>query len=205
MKILLILLSLLFVFAIKVQAQVPEIPNPNLPDIAMVQMTPQGPVIFYNPNICRQAGPALCSFYRKHEYGHVSLGHGYSRAMPQQKEAEADCWAAAHATEAELAAALAWFDRGGGADWHHGSGPQRAARVRACAGTAGPGRGAKDVRCVATCRSERSTCELEGRDGRAQCRRDCDSAACRADCNREATQALNDCRKEYQQCTADCD
>ncbi|HEY2990610.1 MAG TPA: hypothetical protein VGL11_23040, partial [Candidatus Binatia bacterium] len=60
----------MFVFAMAVSsralAQVPEIPNPNLPDIAMVQPHPQyGAVIIYNPLACQQLGLA-CGFFRAH-------------------------------------------------------------------------------------------------------------------------------------------
>lgn len=115
-------------------AQVPEIADPNLPDIAMVTNDAFGrPVIIYNPVICQQAGPALCEFYKAHEYGHVNLGHTMSRQHPATKEAEADCWAARRAPAFAIRAAIQWFQSGGGASWHHGSGPQRAQRVIACA------------------------------------------------------------------------
>ena len=121
-------------FSINVtSAQVPEIANPNLPDIAMVTSDRFGrPVIIYNPIICRQAGPALCEFYKAHEYGHVNLGHTRTRQHPAEKEAHADCWAARHAPGYALRAAVQWFQSGGGASWHHGSGPERARRVIAC-------------------------------------------------------------------------
>ena len=45
-------------------AQVPEIADPNLNDIAMVQPHPQyEAVIIYNPIICQQIG-AACGFFR---------------------------------------------------------------------------------------------------------------------------------------------
>lgn len=115
-------------------SQVPEVPNPMLGDIARVIPTPQGPVIEYNPRICAQAGPLICGFFRAHEYGHVSLRHGYRQQWPAQAEAEADCWAAQNAPIAEVIAAYEFFLRGGGAGPVHGTGPQRAARIRACAG-----------------------------------------------------------------------
>lgn len=65
---------------------VPEIPAPALQDIAMaswyVGPLPQfgfpmynGPVIYYNPNVVAQSGPALTAFFYAHEYCHISLNH----------------------------------------------------------------------------------------------------------------------------------
>ncbi len=31
--------------------------------------------ILYNPHLCRQAGRALCEFYRYRKYGHIELRH----------------------------------------------------------------------------------------------------------------------------------
>ena len=122
-------------FSGRVSSQVPEIPNPQLPDIAMVTTDRYGnPVIIYNPMLCQQAGQALCGFYRTHEYGHVALGHTIRQAWPWQKEAEADCWAAQHASRSEVLAAYQWFSSGGGASPIHGSSWQRAARLEACTG-----------------------------------------------------------------------
>ena len=114
-------------------AQVPEIPNPQLNDIARVIPTPNGPVIEYNPIVCQQAGTLICGFFRTHEYGHVVLGHGYRSQWPQQMEAEADCWAAANASAAEVNAAYVFFQNGGGGTFVHGTGPQRAQRLLMCA------------------------------------------------------------------------
>lgn len=115
--------------------KVPEIPDPNLPDIAMVTIDGWGrPLIIYNPILCQQAGPSLCEFYRWHEYGHIMMGHTLVPKWPQIKELEADCWAAKNAPQHALQAAFAWFSSGGGASPTHGYGPQRAARIKACAG-----------------------------------------------------------------------
>lgn len=85
----------IFVFIILVStslmswAQVPEIADPNLNDIAMVQPHPQyGAVIIYNPIICQKIG-AACGFFRAHEYGHVALGHQFMHpgAYPAQRGA----------------------------------------------------------------------------------------------------------------------
>lgn len=116
-------------------AQVNEIPNSNLPDIAMVTIDGYGnPVIIYNPILCQQAGPALCEFYRVHEYGHIVNGHTIVPKWPWQKEAEADCWAAQNASSAAVMAAYQWFSIGGGASPAHGTSWQRAARLSQCAG-----------------------------------------------------------------------
>lgn len=115
-----------------VNAQVQEIPDPNINDIAMVVPYGSGVAIIYNPIICNAAGPHLCEFYKAHEYGHVNLGHLPRRTHPSQAEAEADCWAARHAPRLAVEAAFNWFIRGGGASWHHGTGQQRAARLQIC-------------------------------------------------------------------------
>lgn len=116
------------------QIRVPEIPNPMLPDIAMVQLTPSGPVIIYNPNACAAVGPFVCEFFRWHEYGHVMLGHGYVPNWPQVQEFQADCWAGANAPPAAVQAALQFFMNGGGGTPIHGPGPVRAQRIVACRG-----------------------------------------------------------------------
>ena len=69
-----------------VWAQVPEIPNYSLQDIAMASWysgaLPQfgipmynGPVIIYNPNVTAQVGPVLTAFFYAHEYCHIDLNH----------------------------------------------------------------------------------------------------------------------------------
>lgn len=114
-------------------AQVQEIANPQLQDIAMVTVLPNGqPVIFYNPIICQQMGSALCGFYRAHEYCHISLGHTIRQMWPQQRELEADCCAAQNASDVEVSAAYRWFSAGGGTSPVHGFGQQRANRILAC-------------------------------------------------------------------------
>jgi hypothetical protein len=114
-------------------AQVPEIPDRRLQDIAMVTVLPNGqPVIIYNPVLCQQMGSALCGFYRAHEHCHVSLGHTIRQMWPQQRELEADCCAARNATGVEAEAAYRWFSSGGGTSPIHGFGAQRAARILAC-------------------------------------------------------------------------
>lgn len=64
----------------------PEIPDPSLNDIARVSwwsgpIPPlgipmyNGPIIFFNPIVVQQAGPALTSFFYAHEYCHIHLNH----------------------------------------------------------------------------------------------------------------------------------
>jgi hypothetical protein len=116
-------------------AQVTEVPNPQLPDIAVVTVGPYGnPIIIYNPILCRQVGFYLCEFYRMHEYGHIAMGHTIVPLFPNVKEAQADCWAAQNASRGAVQAAIQWFMSGGGATPQHGSGPERAQRVMQCAG-----------------------------------------------------------------------
>jgi len=115
-------------------AQVPEIADPNLNDIAIVKPHPQyGAVIIYNPNTCFQIG-AACGFFRAHEYGHVTLGHQFMHpgAYPTQREAQADEWAAANAHPQEILSAYYLFLNGGSSpNWEvYGHPHQRAARLR---------------------------------------------------------------------------
>jgi hypothetical protein len=108
-----------------------EVAAPALPDIAMVRFVPgEQPVIFYNPILCREAGPALCEFYRVHEYAHIELHHDRRDDLSaQEKEREADRWAAEHAPLASVVAAYRFFAAGGGATPLHGSGHHRAERM----------------------------------------------------------------------------
>mgnify|MGYP001129794604 CR=1 FL=1 len=130
-----VILSALFLSLEAKAIGVPEIANPNLPDIAMVTTDSWGnPVIVYNPILCQQAGPALCDFYRWHEYGHIMMGHTFIQKWPQVKELEADCWAAKNAPLLALQAAYQWFMLGGGSTPVHGFGQQRAQRIANCAG-----------------------------------------------------------------------
>ena len=77
MKYLKFAMPLILLFSVQSLAQVPEIPNPQLNEIAIVQPHPQyGAVIIYNPIICQQIGPA-CGFFRTHEYGHVVHNHHF--------------------------------------------------------------------------------------------------------------------------------
>lgn len=66
----------------------------------------------------------LCLFATWHEFGHVLAG---------DDEAVADCYAASHATEAQIDAAICYFEGTVHvADEAHGSGPERVNRIEAC-------------------------------------------------------------------------
>lgn len=110
---------------------VKEVADPHLPDIAMVHfVSGKEPVILYNPLLCHQAGPALCEFYRYHEYGHIALRHNERDDLSiQQQEREADEWAALHAPITSVMAAFRFFSAGGGASPMHGKSENRAARM----------------------------------------------------------------------------
>lgn len=114
---------------------VPEIPNPNLNDIAIATHINGQVVIVYNPNYCNMLGLLVCNFFRAHEYGHVNLGHVLMGTHPAQAEFEADCWAAKNAPPAQVQAAYYHFmNQGYMGSWAHGTGIQRAQRIAACAG-----------------------------------------------------------------------
>jgi len=118
---------------------VPEIPDPQLNDIAMVQNTPQGVVIIYNPILCQEIG-AACGFFRAHEYGHIELNHGFTPGLyPAIMEAQADYWAATNGIPEEILAAYYLFLFGGSSSYYqvYGTPQQRAARLRQFAIMAG--------------------------------------------------------------------
>lgn|GEM_PF-862283 len=117
--------------AVQAKPLIEEIADPSLPDIAAVSYVPgKAPIILYNPFLCQQAGPELCQFYRYHEYGHIALQH-YERndISRQEKESEADQWAARHAPRHVVMAAWRFFSAGGGSTPVHGKGATRAARL----------------------------------------------------------------------------
>ena len=136
-----LLLTALVTNGLSGQIAVPEIPDPTLPDIAMVRPDPTyGAVIVYNPIICQSVGLA-CGFFRAHEYGHVVLSHQFRdpRFYPAEREASADCWAAQNGRPQEILAAVQLFLAGGSSgNWAvYGNPVQRAERVRLCAMQAG--------------------------------------------------------------------
>ena len=114
------------------RGQVPELPEPGLPDIAMVTVLNGQVVIIYNPVLCERMGLLTCRFFRAHEYGHVVHGHVLRAVWPQWAEFEADCFAARYAALAEFEAAYSFFQNGNGGTPVHGTGPERAARIYEC-------------------------------------------------------------------------
>ncbi len=141
-------------------AQVPEIPNANLQDIAMVTWhvgpLPQvgmpmynGPVIIYDPIVIDQVGPVLTAFFRSREYCHVArnhiqqqffLGNPFNKAwISQGLELDADSCATAtllaQGNIASVRAAFLWF-HGQGPIQHVPSHPPGQARANNIANTA---------------------------------------------------------------------
>ncbi len=126
-----LLAGLFLTLPVTAKSPIEEIADTSLPDIAAVHHEPgKSPVILYNPILCKQAGPALCEFYRYHEYGHIALRHHERTDITvQQKEEEADRWAAQRAPLRSILAAWKFFSSGGGTTPMHGDGPTRAARL----------------------------------------------------------------------------
>ncbi|WP_198088519.1 hypothetical protein [Variovorax sp. E3] len=115
-------------------AQVPEIPDPSINDIAITTYVNGQIAIVWNPIRCNQMGLLVCRFFRAHEYGHVALGHLITGTHPQYAEFQADCYAAANAPMPEVKAAYAYFfNTGYNGNWSHGNGFDRAARIQLCA------------------------------------------------------------------------
>jgi len=129
----LVVTGLVVLLPVQAMQKVKEVAVPSLPDIAMVHFAPgQEPVILYNPYLCREAGPALCEFYRFHEYAHIELRHHERDDLSrQEKEREADRWAAQHAPFASVMAAYQFFSSGGGGTPVHGRSSSRAERMLA--------------------------------------------------------------------------
>ncbi len=121
---------------------VPEIAAPWLNDIAMAKITANGPVIFYNPSMCKEVGPGVCGFIRAHEYGHIVLNHSnefYTKYFGGRAlaEAEADCFAAKNTQGWQAKATINWFLAPERIDFDagdHGTGRERAKRIKECRG-----------------------------------------------------------------------
>ena len=105
-------------------------------------MTSQGPVIYYNPKLCKEVGTGVCAFFRAHEYGHIELHHAsafYTKYFGGRAlaEAEADCFAAKNALRWQVKAAMSWFLSPERIDFDagdHGTGRVRAKRLKECGG-----------------------------------------------------------------------
>ena len=80
-------------------------------------------VVYWSPVRCVE-DLRLCAFVVRHEIGHIRLG---------PSEGDADCWASANSKPVEVDAAICFFESTIGlGDETHGSGPERAAQIRAC-------------------------------------------------------------------------
>ncbi len=70
---------------------VPEIPNPQLGDYAEASITPQGPVIYYNPVLMKKAVEAAV-FIRAHEYGHIQFQHMQQESFLSHNNGMGQLW-----------------------------------------------------------------------------------------------------------------
>ena len=119
---------------------VPQFAAPWLPDIALARMNATGPVILVNPRRCAEVGASVCTFTVLHEVGHVTLRHFgglYQTTFGgrQLAEIEADCFAARNARYVDYRATIDWFlapAQRKQDDGFHGTGEERAARLRKC-------------------------------------------------------------------------
>lgn len=119
-----------------------EVSAPWLDDIAVARVTAVGAVIYVNLARCKEVGPYVCAFVRQHEQAHVMLNHGsaYYTAYVNGRalaEAEADCWAAKNSLAVNVKAAIAHFESpqlANVAVGDHGTGLQRAKRLKLCRG-----------------------------------------------------------------------
>jgi hypothetical protein len=115
-----------------------EIPDPSLPEIAMIRTNPNlSTSVIYNPDTCKQIGDA-CGFFRLHAYSHGILRHGVLGEpddYPASQEAAADCYAAKYGKPKEVYAAVQLLlddDRHPGLKIH-GDPAQRAELIKDCA------------------------------------------------------------------------
>ena len=115
-----------------------EIPDPDLPEIAMIRADPKwGTVVIYNPDTCRKIGDA-CGFFRLHAFSHEKLQHGLLGEpddYPPLQQAAADCYAAKYGRANEVHAAYLFLkDKERDPDIRvHGDPEERAERIKACA------------------------------------------------------------------------
>lgn len=110
--------------------QIREYQRRFIGDIGYAAVNRQGtPIVVMNPSACRRLGPELCSFFKAHERAHHTLGHFNRNISVQQKEAEADRYAASVVSPTIRAAAQNYFASGRGSSRQHGSSQQRLARV----------------------------------------------------------------------------
>jgi len=122
-------------------AQFWEIPDPDLPYIAMIRADPNwGSAVIYNPVYCEEIGKA-CGFFRTQAYAHAHLNHLFlpPKSYPASTELRADCWAAKNGKPEEVLAAaqlmLAYDDT---KRWKiYGDPVQRSENIRNCARQSG--------------------------------------------------------------------
>ena len=125
-------------------ANVREVADSSLQDVAVAVADPLDPVIYYNPRLMTRFGPNLSAFVLAHEYGHIRYGHRRvpSRvteraALMRQYELEADCYAAhtlAQVRPEAARVAIEFFTKMGDFryDEDHPTGDERALRITQC-------------------------------------------------------------------------
>jgi hypothetical protein len=114
-----------------------EIPDPSLPEIAMVRTNPKGATVVYNPITCAEIGDA-CGFFKLHAYSHKILRHGLLAKpsdYPPSYERSADCYAAQYGKPKDIYAAYELFmDKDRNPELRiHGNPEERAETLRECA------------------------------------------------------------------------
>ena len=116
----LIFATVLLTIPATAEGQVTETPNRWIRGVAQVTLDRNGKSkISFNPQRCRELGPDLCEFFRTHEYGHVNLQHLERGVAAPRAEAEADLWAAKHASPSAVQAAKQFFLSGKGLSLIH--------------------------------------------------------------------------------------
>ena len=126
----LIFATVLLTIPATAEGQVTETPNRWIRGVAQVTLDRNGKSkISFNPQRCRELGPDLCEFFRTHEYGHVNLQHLERGVAARRAEAEADLWAAKHASPSAVQAAKQFFLSGKGGSRIHGTPQERARRM----------------------------------------------------------------------------
>ena len=109
----------LITFQISIKAQIwnapngiREIPIPTLPDIAIASLDAIGPVIYYNPLGCQQAGQYATAFFMAHEYGHHALGHILQRVFNSNNPYVQEWLNENMENEADAYAVRYWINKG---------------------------------------------------------------------------------------------
>lgn len=113
------------------------VPNPNLNDVGMATLGPQGqPIMMLNPNVISSLPPVMQLFWYAHECAHHALGHIINRNITN--EAEADCLAI------KIGRDQGWFPpqafqqliimlgNNSGSPWGHLPGPMRIQNMMNC-------------------------------------------------------------------------